>query len=202
MQGVTYPALHCLISRWAPPVEKGKFITALLGGTLGTVITWPLLGQIIHSLSWSWAFFIPGIAALVFCLFWYYIIADSPELHPRISEDEKIYILKCIGDSVKKSNSLPPYKSIFTSLPFWGLTMLHFGNLWGLYFLMTAGPKFVSEVLGFDLKSSGFLAALPYLARMILGFCFGLIGDKIRSNGWMSVTFTRKFFVIFCKLYL
>lgn len=45
LKGVLYPALHNLISKWAPPSERGKFISALLGGTFGTVITWPVAGE-------------------------------------------------------------------------------------------------------------------------------------------------------------
>lgn len=88
---------------------------------------------------------------------------------------------------------------MFTSIPFWALACLHFGNLWGLYLLLTAGPKFMSEVLGFNLAHSGVLAALPYLARMLLGFFFGFVGDLIRRRNWMTVTMIRKSFVTMCK---
>nr|XP_022916487.1 sialin-like [Onthophagus taurus] len=195
--GVVYPGLHCLISRWAPPIEKGKFTGALLGGTLGTVITWPLLGAILESMGWSWAFFIPGIIVLLWCTLWFILVSDTPEDHPRISEEEKKYIAKSVGDVITKEKALPPYKDMFLSIPFWAYTVLHFGNLWGLYLLLTAGPKFMSEVLGFNLGHSGILASLPYLARMLLGFLFGYIGDYIRKKSWMSVTVIRKSFVLF-----
>lgn len=86
-----------------------------------------------------------------------------------------------------------------TSVPFWALTVLHFGSNWGLYFLSTAAPKFMNEVLGFKLAAAGFLSALPYLARLLAGFMFGSIGDFVRQKGWFSVTATRKFFTLFCK---
>lgn len=89
---------------------------------------------------------------------------------------------------------------MFLSIPFLAYTVLHFGNLWGLYLLLTAGPKFMSEVLGFNLGHSGILASLPYLARMLFGFVFGFIGDFIRKRQWLSVTATRKSFVTFCKI--
>ncbi|KAJ8961070.1 hypothetical protein NQ314_006000 [Rhamnusium bicolor] len=76
----------------------------------------------------------------------------------------------------------PPYKKMVLSLPFWALIILHFGNLWGLFFLMTAGPNFMSSVLGFNLGHTGILAALPYLARLIFGFLFGLLGDFITKK--------------------
>lgn len=97
---------------------------------------------------------------------------------------------------------MPPYKNIFLSIPFWALIILHFGNLWGLYFLMTAGPKFMSSVLGFNLGHTGILSALPYLARLIFGFIFGLIGDFIRKRKLLSTSVVRKGFILFCKWYL
>lgn len=58
---------------------------------------------------------------------------------------------------------------------------------------------YMKEALGFNITSSGALAALPYLARLTLGIIFGSIGDVIKKKEVMSVTFIRKFFTIFCK---
>lgn len=92
-----------------------------------------------------------------------------------------------------------PYLSIIKSIPFLALLILHYGNLWGLYFLITAAPKFLNTVLGFNLAHSGLLAALPYLARMTCGFIFGSIGDLIRQKNIISLTAIRKLFTILCK---
>ncbi|GLV46734.1 uncharacterized protein CBL_13507 [Carabus blaptoides fortunei] len=194
--GVLYPALHCLISRWAPPTEKGKFAGALMGGTFGTVITWPILGVVSEQWGWVWAFYLPGILCISWAVLWFIVVSDSPQEHKRISEDEKNYIIKSLGNYITKTKKIPPYKQIFTSVPFWALIILHYGNLWGLYFLLTAGPKFMSEVLGFNLAHSGGLASLPYLARMTFGFIFGSIGDTIRRKEWLTVTGIRKWFVV------
>lgn len=85
------------------------------------------------------------------------------------------------------------------SIPFLALVILHFGNLWGLFFLMTAGPNFMSSVLGFSLGHTGIVAALPYLARLIFGCIFGQIGDVIIRKNWMKKTTIRRSFLIFCK---
>ncbi|XP_072381179.1 sialin-like isoform X2 [Diabrotica undecimpunctata] len=198
--GVVFPSLHCLVARWAPPDEKGKFIGALLGGSLGTVITWPLLGAIIEKFGWSWAFIGCGIFVICWTGLWYVFVTDSPEQHPRISEDEKNYIVQSLSGRVSKVKRLPPYKDIFLTVPFWALLILHFGNLWGLFFLMTAGPNFLSSVLGFTLGHTGILAALPYLVRLILGIIFGQIGDYIIKKDLMRKTMIRKSFVVFSHL--
>ncbi|XP_026321197.1 uncharacterized transporter slc-17.2-like isoform X3 [Hyposmocoma kahamanoa] len=198
--GFIYPSLHVLVARWAPPAEKGKFVSAMMGGTLGTVVTWSLTGPLMDKFGWASAFHVPGVLTLIWCGFWWYLVADTPEDHPRITEAEKKYILEALGDNVKKSKGLPPFKEIVTSIPFLAMVVLHYGNLWGLYFIMTVGPKFVSSVLGFELSAAGVISALPYLARMFLATVFGFIGDCILSRKLMTTTTIRKFFSLFSHI--
>lgn len=60
----------------------------------------------------------------------------------------------------------------------------------------------MSSVLGFDLGHTGFLAAIPYLARMLAGFVFGILGDCIVKKELMSKTTVRKTFTFMCKYIL
>lgn len=187
------------MSRWAPKDEKGKFISALLGGALGNVITWVMLGVIIENLGWQFGFYIPAIITFVFVVLWYVLVADSPDSHPRISKKEREHIQESLGDTVSKAKQLPPVFSVLTSLPFLALMLLHYGSLWGLYFLQTAAPMFMTEALNFNLSKAGMLSALPHLARLLAGFGFGAIGDFIRRRNFLRVTTTRKSFCLFCK---
>lgn len=196
---MVFPALHNLVSRWAPKDEKGKFVSALLGGALGNVITWVMLGVIIERLGWEFGFYIPALITFVFVVVWYILVADSPEDHPRISKQELDYIQDSLGSSVSKAKQLPPLGSVLTSIPFYALTILHYGSLWGLYFLQTAAPMFMTEALNFNLSKAGILSALPHLARLIAGFGFGAIGDFIRRREILKVTMTRKSFCLFCE---
>lgn len=202
LSGFLFPALHALVAHWAPPAEKGKFVSSLLGGAIGTVVTWSLSGPLIEKFGWSYAFYVPGIIGIVWCVAWWFLVYDSPVQHPRISEEEKAYILLAIGDKVQNSKNTksPPFKSIFTSFPFLAMVILHYGNNWGLYFAMTAAPKFVSSALGFNLTSTGTLSSLPYLARMIFSLIFGAIGDRIIRQNVVSTTFMRKFFCLFSHI--
>ncbi|KAL9915576.1 sialin isoform 1-T2 [Glossina fuscipes fuscipes] len=196
IQGVLYPCCHNLISKWAPPDEKGKFVASLMGGTFGTVITWPASGLIIQALGWHWAFYVAAIVILCGMILWFIFVADNPAKHKTISAEEKQYIEKSLGVNVSNKNRIPPYWSIMKSTPFWGLILLHYGSMWGLFFLLTATPKFLSEVLGFNLSSAGFIASLPHLVRMLGAFVFGSLADWIRRRDWLTVTAMRKIFCI------
>ncbi|XP_059052622.1 sialin-like [Achroia grisella] len=202
--GILFPALHALVAHWATPVEKGKFVSALLGGAIGTVVTWSLTGPLIENLGWEYAFYVPGAIATFWCFIWWFLVYDSPIQHPRISDSEKKYILDSIGDKVshisKDKKIVPPFWKIFTSFPFLAMVILHYGSNWGLYFVMTAAPKFVSSALGFNLTATGTLSSLPYLARMIFSLIFGAIGDRLMKQNRVSTTFMRKFFCLFSHI--
>lgn len=77
--------------------------------------------------------------------------------------------------------------------------MLQFGSDWGLYFVLTGVPRFLNEVLGFQLASTGMLAGLPYLMRWLMSIVYGLVADACISRKLLSVTRLRKVSCIFCK---
>jgi ACS family sodium-dependent inorganic phosphate cotransporter len=104
-----------------------------------------------------------------------------------------------LGKTVSTEKRFLPLGKVFTSIPFIALLILHYGSLWGLFFLMNAAPMFMVQALNFNLSKAGFVAALPPLARLIAGFIFGSIGDLIRSKKIFSVTTVRKSFCLFCK---
>ena len=189
-----------MVARWSPPDEKGKFISALLGGLLGTVFTWSTLGIVIETFGWKYGFYIPAVIALILTFLWYMIVADSPEVHPTITKVERELIQKSLGGSVSTKKQFPPLGKILTSIPFLALLLLHYGSLWGLFFLMNAAPMFMVQALNFNLSKAGVLAALPPLARLLAGFAFGAVGDRIRRKNILSVTTVRKSFCLFCKL--
>ncbi|XP_066153492.1 sialin-like isoform X2 [Euwallacea fornicatus] len=200
MAGPVYPALQSLIAKWAPPAEKGKFVSALMGNTLGTCLTWVLVGSVTAAAGWDWGFHFLTIQIGVFCLVFWLVVADTPDQHKWISEEEKNYIKTAQANTVSKGKVVPPYLKMFKSLPFWSLCILHFGNLWGLYLQITGVPKFMVEVIGFNIKASGGLAAMPHLLRMFFGMGYGYLGDVLKSKTKLRPTVIRKSFVIFSHL--
>lgn len=89
-----------VIAKWAPVDEKGKFVFTLIGGTLGTVVTWPVAGFLMQHLGWIWAFYIPALFTFMITGVWYYCVYNSPADHPGISQAEKDHIEESLGSSV------------------------------------------------------------------------------------------------------
>uniref|UniRef100_A0A182QSX6 Major facilitator superfamily (MFS) profile domain-containing protein n=1 Tax=Anopheles farauti TaxID=69004 RepID=A0A182QSX6_9DIPT len=198
LSGCVYPTLHNLISRWIPPNEKSKAVACIAGGsTFGTVITWPFAGLLIEHFGWVFAFYVPAFLSAMVGFVWFWLIADSPGEHRTIQKEERDLIEASFGNTVSKAKAKPPFGKVITSLPFIALVLSHYSSFWGLNFFVTQAPKFISEVLGFNLTNAGFLSSLPYLARMFSGFFFGYVGDSLRRREVLTVTALRKSFIVF-----
>lgn len=64
LQGVVYPGIHAVWSRWAPPAERtrlGSF--AFSGSFVGTVVGYPMCGWLAKNYGWPSTFYVPGIYA-------------------------------------------------------------------------------------------------------------------------------------------
>lgn len=199
LAGFFYPASHQLISKWSPPDEKGKFVFTLMGGIFGTVISWPLTGYLAENYGWRTGFHIPAAVSFVISFLWLYLVHDSPSTHTRISKEEKDMIEKSLGGTSTNKKAWPPMQDVLTCPKFYSLLLLHFGGTFGLFFLITAAPKFMSEVLKFKLTEAGILSSLPYLARLIFGYIFGSAGDFLKQKNILSTTGIRKTFCVFCE---
>lgn len=163
-------------------------------------MTWAMLGILTENYGWEIGFYVTSIFAFIFIGMWYYFVADSPEVHPRISIEEKRMIKESLGENLTAHKKLPPARKLITSIPLIALTILHYGSLWGLYFLQTAAPRFMTDALNFNLSNAGYLSSLPPLARVIAGFGFGAIGDFLRRKQILNITIIRKSFCLFCEL--
>lgn len=91
--GITFPACHTMVAKWAPPNEKARFVWSLLGGTFGTILTYPMVAAIADEINWESAWYIPSLLMFVWIGVWALIAYDSPVEHPGITAEEKEYIL-------------------------------------------------------------------------------------------------------------
>lgn len=100
---------------------------SLMGGSLGTVATWPTLGSIIETLGWKWAYVMCGVIVLIWTLLWHLLVFDCPEDHSRISEKEKNYIKEKLGANVVK-NIKVRIKNIIVNVTFMLLYIYRYAN--------------------------------------------------------------------------
>ncbi|XP_018336577.1 sialin isoform X2 [Agrilus planipennis] len=193
-EGVTYPCIHAVWARWAPPLERSRLATiAFAGSYVGTVIAMTTGALLANAFGWESIFYVFGVIAVIWFLAWWFIVAESPSEDPHISKKELKYILKALGDR-NQNNVKHPWKDILSSAPVWAIIVSHFSENWGFYTLLTQLPKFMKEALHFDLASSGVMSALPYLAMSIFTLISGYLADMCLERKYLTTTQVRKLF--------
>jgi ACS family sodium-dependent inorganic phosphate cotransporter-like MFS transporter 5 len=193
-EGPIVPCTHALLAKWIPPNERsrmGAFVYA--GAQFGTVISMPLSGLLSDSSAgWPSVFYVFGAASTVWSAAFLLFIRESPEDDKRISDEERDYIMAKIWGSNKITMPPIPWKSIFTSMPFWAILVAHMGHNYGYETLMTELPTYLKQVLHYDLKKSGWTSALPYLAMWIWSMIISHVADWMLNKKSWSLTLVRK----------
>ncbi|XP_067000877.2 sialin [Anabrus simplex] len=193
-EGVSYPCIHAVWARWAPPLERSRLATlAFSGSYVGTVVAMPVCGILAKNVGWPSIFYVFGALGVAWFLAWWWIVAGSPEEDPNISPEELAYIQKALGTKPNKE-IIHPWGKFLTSLPVWSIVMAHFCENWGFYTLLTQLPTFMKDTLHFDLKDAGFMSALPYLVMAIILQFAGHLADWLVARDILNLTNLRKVF--------
>lgn len=136
-EGVTFPCIHAIWCKWAPPLERSRMASiAFAGNYAGTVVSMPMSGILANSIGWESIFYVFGTIGCIWFVAWTIIVKKSPEDDPFISEDEKTYIMTKLGNKRHEDIPPPPWKSIFTSAAVWAIVASHFSENWGFYTLV------------------------------------------------------------------
>ena len=84
------------------------------------------------------------------------------------------------GLPATSEKSLPiPWRSIWTSVPFWAIMFSNIGNNWGFHLLMTELPQYLKKNFD-DMNTStaiGIWTAIPYGAMWATSNIFSVIAD-------------------------
>nr|XP_053635790.1 sialin-like [Cherax quadricarinatus] len=132
-EGVTFPAMNFMLASWVPQAERPKFSTLVYTGVeFGTVATMAATGWLCDSDfmgGWPSVFYIIGVLGVVWSIAWFLLVFNHPQLHPRISEEEREYILHYCGKKPEKFQNKSNWKEIFkitvvTELIFEGLNKI------------------------------------------------------------------------------
>ncbi|XP_031633346.1 vesicular glutamate transporter 1 [Contarinia nasturtii] len=193
-EGVTFPCIHAVWSRWAPPLERSRMATiAFAGNYAGTIVSMPVSGILANEFGWESCFYVFGAIGCVWYVLWIIIVRESPDKDKYISKDELRYIQDSLGSNTKASIK-HPWKDIFTSKAVYAISASHFAENWGFYTMLTQLPSFLKDTLGYKLEKAGFLAGAPYLAMGILLAIAGYLADICQVKGYLTTTQVRRYF--------
>ncbi|CAG2067413.1 unnamed protein product, partial [Timema podura] len=119
---------------------------------------------------WGWEsiFYFYGFLKIPFCVVWVFMMYDSPLHHPRISEEEKDYIVSntkkdsklrygiCFTHDVVKhafqTVLAVPWVKILLSAPVWAVVAVNISVNWVSSTLQTELPIYMRNLLHFNIN--------------------------------------------------
>nr|CAD7589749.1 unnamed protein product [Timema genevievae] len=153
--------------------------------SIGILLSMALSGKISTALGWEAVFYIYGLITFVWSVCWMFLVYNSPQSHPRISQEEKAYLVANIAEYSKVSFDVPWFE-IFTSLSVWAYIMSSVSVLWVVNILMTVLPTYMNKILHFNINQSGYLSALPYLFGIGANLMYGFVSQWFLKRHYKS----------------
>uniref|UniRef100_A0A915DHH8 Major facilitator superfamily (MFS) profile domain-containing protein n=1 Tax=Ditylenchus dipsaci TaxID=166011 RepID=A0A915DHH8_9BILA len=185
LQGValstSYPAMGSIISHWSTLANSGMYIAFMSSRChIHDAHSWRtvriILGMAFSLLPSRHTHFAILSGLLPF-------FRDSPQFHRNVSDKEltKIQMGKNIEDESRKQKT--PYKLMLKDISVWGIFVSNIGGTLGFQIFMQYGPIYLNKALKFDVKSTGFAAALPYICSAACKFVAGPLSDNLPVSG-------------------
>ena len=185
-----------IIASWAPAAQFATF-TALSGGGqyLGAVLANSVSGLLASSSfleGWPSLFYVYGGLGVLWALLWFVFVTDDPSKSYWTTSAEKEYLAASTVPRKTVQISEIPWKRLLKSGKLWSTCLIHACNGYGFFMLLTDIPKFMVEVLDYDIKKSGFLASVPYIMIYLGYISSGYVSDLLVKREILSKTWTRK----------
>ena len=194
-ESANWPGATKAVSEWFPRKESGWAVALFdSGSSIGGAIAPCLVLGVYHYFgSWRPAFIVTGVLGFLWLLLWR-LFYHSPEEHPRISPEERAYILAGRDESAAPGSPPLPYRTLLALPQTWGIVVgkaltdpvWFFITDWFAIYLVTRGYRLEESLLAFW---------VPFLAADLGNFAGGGISSWLISRGW-SVGRARKIVVL------
>jgi ACS family hexuronate transporter-like MFS transporter len=201
-ESANWPGATKAVSEWFPKRESGWAVALFdSGSSIGGAIAPFLVLWAYHEFGWRPAFIITGVLGFAWLLLFRWLYR-RPEEHPRLSVQEREYILAeradTRADDVDKSPKRLSYRTLLNLPQTWGIIIgktltdpvWFFITDWFAIYLVSRGFKLEESLLAFW---------VPFLAADIGNFAGGGVSSWLINRGW-SVGAARKIVVVICGL--
>jgi len=198
-ESANWPGATKAVSEWFPRRESGWAVALYdSGSSIGGAVA-PLLVLWVYHVSGGWraAFIVTGMLGFLWLILFrklYY----PPEQHPRLSPEERAYILAERADTRPSADGKAPgrlsYRTLLALPQTWGIIIgktltdpvWFFITDWFAIYLVAKGHRLEESLLAFW---------VPFLAADIGNFAGGGVSSWLIARGW-AVGAARKLVVI------
>lgn len=183
VEAAVMPSMLMYISRWFTRTERSRANTFLILGNPVTVLWMSVVsGYLVHSFGWREMFVIEGVPALAWAVVWWFTVKDRPADAPWMSDAEKAELDARLKAEQAHIAPVRDYKAAFRSSVVLKCCAIH--ALWsiGVYGFIMWLPSILKSAATIDIVSVGWLAAVPYLAAIILMLLASWLSDRTHNR--------------------
>ena len=177
-----FPTGGRVVRDWFNRRERGMAAGVFNSASyVGTCIASPLLTALMLAFGWRWMFAIMGIAGLGAAVLWYAVYRD-PE-HMQLTEAENAYRKEGDAQEVVKPVTFGEWGRLFRCRTTWGMIFGYFGVIYVGWIFNAWLPAYLEIARHMDVKTTGWLSAVPYIFAIIGALSAGFIVDALMARG-------------------
>lgn len=197
-QGVMYPAMCEILSKWVISSEKSFWISfSYSGGQAGTIVGLGIYPILCDLFGWKFPFIAFGAPGVVWAFLWVLLVHESPEAHPSLSSAEKAILEKFPPRPPPQQPGAReiPWGRLFRSWRIYPVMLIYFGYNWPFYLMVNSLPTYLETVFGFKSSEQGFFSMLPYIFLWLSLNGSGLLSDYMIRRCGVPLPVQRKLMV-------
>ncbi|MEM5316428.1 MFS transporter [Paraburkholderia sp. JHI869] len=192
-----YPSNAGIATRWFPRKERATVAGIFDSGSkLGGAIAMPLIAWMLAAFDWKMTFALTGLLGVVWFVVWQLTFKDSPADHPRVSAAELAHIESDQAAQQAQRPARPQWRKLFAHRNVWAMCIGFFMINYNSYFFITWLPTYLMKERGMSVLQMGWMASLPLLVSIVVEIFAGWASDRVFASGKLSLTATRKLFLV------
>jgi len=179
-----FPGMARAVYSWIPMSERGIAQSINFSGSrLGAMFAMPLVAWLLVQFGWRNMFLILMVIGFAWALFWYWWFRDEPADHPRISAEEKAFILASRQPPDAAQKQKVPFSLMARSPNMWMAMAQYFCSNFTFFFALTWLFPHLKQTYQLDSLTTGFYTSAPFLGGAVGSICAGLLIDRIYKRG-------------------
>lgn len=178
-----FPGMARAIFAWLPMKERGVATGVnFAGGRLGAAFAMPVIAGMVDWLGWKQSFVVLMVIGFAWSVAWYWWFRDDPATHPRISPEERNYILEQRQPAAPGAAKLP-FFVMLRSANMWLAMAQYFCSNFTFFFCLSWLFPYLKQTYNLGSVQAGWYSAAPFVAGALGNVAAGIIVDWIYRRG-------------------
>jgi len=186
-----------VVRDWFSPRQRGLGMGICnTTSSLGPAIAPPILTFLMLEFGWRWMFALMGIFGVVIATAWFAVFRDARDT--AFSREETAFLTE--GEQPSPGNvTFKEWSGLFRFRTTWGLILGFFGIVYMTWLFQGWLPGYLEIQRHMSIRTTGFVAAIPFIFGVIGSVGFGWITDRLMGAGFSPVSSRKLPIVAACS---